>query len=689
MKFRLIVLLLLLSNISAPIQRAQETQGRLLIPIGDSHSDTYDAFSVAAVTRISGDTVRILILPIAYTSDPLSMTDAERARGMEVTENNRAQIQASCMKAAPTSVVCEVVLVPIFIRSEAENSDFLRYFQPYLSAIYFLGDHPSTAMQVITGTLVETALEDAYRRGVTIAGAGGGAGILSKNMIGGYNQDFDSTNALDFGAIDVWTSPERSGLTFGLQDAILDLNILQRGHMARLLNATSLPDLPHLGVGVDAHTGVYIVDRERLENVFGLYSVFILDAETYRAADSVKYSPPRYTLSLRNVLIHLLSPGNFSYNLKMRQHSLASPIKNLKRSFQGLSLPAGAGPLILGGNLHRSLKGNPLLTRFINHSGGEKANLLIVATGYPSEISAQQALEVYQAALPIPSQTLIVPQDPTKPLGLPQDLTGIILIGADQTKLQPEYLLPIKIAWLSGIPLLTDDAASAMVGAHYSAYSPEDRSPEIATQKSILQGTTNLLPGLGLVNLTIEPRVMAANRWGRLISLAYNHPDILAIGLSESSALEITKSGAVSLGNNVVFTLDLSFARLDLGTNQGFVIANGLLDVFAPGATIRPEVADGSIAPIHNPTPDLTTPTFTPTFTLTPLPTDTPTPTLSPTPTIGPSPTRTRRPTRTLRPTPNVPPPADPEQANLMILLALVIVLVVLFGVLINRRRMI
>ena len=63
------------------------------------------------------------------------------------------------------------------------------------------------------------------------------------------------------------------------------------------------------------------------------------------------------------------------------------------------------------------------------------------------------------------------------------------------------------------------------------------------------------------------------------------NPIELAVGLTQNSALEITRNGARTIGDNALVALDLRNAALDLGTNDGFVIANGLLDVFAPGET--------------------------------------------------------------------------------------------------------
>jgi cyanophycinase-like exopeptidase len=140
------------------------------------------------------------------------------------------------------------------------------------------------------------------------------------------------------------------------------------------------------------------------------------------------------------------------------------------------------------------------------------------------------------------------------------------------------------------MPLLLDGAAAALAGAQFSAHAPtpEDaEAAEIATQRAFLAGRTVITDGLGLLNITVEPQLLVDNRWGRLFSLAYRRPDILTLGLSDDTGLLVTRDGATVVGDNAVITLDLRRATLDHGANEAFVIANGLIDIFAPGDLLR------------------------------------------------------------------------------------------------------
>jgi cyanophycinase-like exopeptidase len=308
----------------------------------------------------------------------------------------------------------------------------------------------------------------------------------------------------------------------------------------------------------------------------------------------------------------------------------------------------------LSGGLSGALEDSAVLKRFVRLSGGDQAQILVIAAGFSSPNLAQAAGERVAAALGVPAQTVVVTAR-GEALTLPDDVTGLLLIADDQSKVDVNKLQAVKAAWASGIPLLADDGGAAAVGQSFSAHGPTPPSAdeaELAVQKSFIQGTTTITPGLGLLDISVEPQLLNDNRWGRLFSLAYNASEQVAFGLTQNTALEITSEGARTIGDNVVFALDLRSAVRDLGTNDGFVIANGLLDVFVPGDTVSPTVADVKAAPALVPTPILPTETPTPVPTVTPTNTPTPLPTATAVPTAAPTATPTAIPTATLVPTP-------------------------------------
>jgi cyanophycinase len=698
MKLRILILLSLLALMISKTARAQESPSKLLVPIGGGYAETLDDFVKTAMARSLDETVSILVLPISFASNPDQISAEERKQDLRDAETRRAQIEQVCQRLAQPGVRCSVELAPVLVHADAEDSAMQKFFTPTLDAVFILGGDQMVAMQVINNTPFETRLIDAYTQGVLVGGTSAGAAVEAATMLGGYTPGYDAASSLDFGAVDLWIPPARHGLTFGLSTAVIDQHFFQRGRPGRLLNTISMPAVPQVGIGLDAYTGVHISDNKTLRDVFGLYNITILDAQTYHAADAVQYHGPFNSLSLRNVLVQMLAPGTYSYDLETRRHSLSDPPERIERSFDALSLPEGAGALMLSGDLGNN-PDNELLTRFANLSGGGKAKILIVMAGYPNSSTASQVAAALSNGLRVATQVTILQGADSEPLEIPEDVTGILVAGDDVVSIQPEQLSGVRAAWASGKPVMMVGAASAIAGRFYANNSPtpnEADQTEAATEQSFIKGMTAIKSGLGMLGINIEPRLLEENRWGRLFSLAYMHPENLAFGLTTNSALELTPKGASAQGERSIISLDLSRAALDTGSNQGFIIANGLLDVFSPGDLVQAETANINSAPLRLPTPAHVALLPTPAETAW-IPTEAPAeliPTVTSWPSATPKPTREpkltptpRQPHATPAP-PVIPPTTDPQLMDLLSLVALILVMILLFAIWINRGRL-
>jgi cyanophycinase-like exopeptidase len=551
----------------------------------------FQGLAPEAIARAVAGTVKVLVLPSALSPNPDFLTSAQKTDLLRVAESRFFQVEEGCRLAMPAGMSCQATLVPLYLRTDALDPLVQDYFAQDWSIAFFLGGDPTAAMRVIMGTPVEPALGMLYQQGVIMAGVGGGANLLSRPLLAGY-QGVSWNTGLAPGAAKIWNDSQLHGFLFGIQDALLEHQFYQLGRLGGLLQAISDLDGPHLGIGVDAYTGVHITSGRSLANVFGLYTVTILDTETYGAARRAYYracaglNPCTPALSIRNVLVHLLAPGNYSYDLVTREHSLAALPPVPDRSYDSLTIPAEAGPLILAGDLSEKLVGNPILAHFGELCGGEDGIALVITAGFPSDSSTERMADWVAAELPGKPVKLMLWKNAKAMPAFPKTYSGIVFVVRDQSQLKPELLAPIKEAWMAGIPLLADNGGAAALGLNFSSHGPtptQGKQYELATQGSFLNGESQIRPGLGLVEVNIEPQVVEDNRWGRLFSLAFHHPSELAIGLTRDTALEIDHRGARVIGSNVVFVLDLSYARLGLGDNRSYVIANGLLDVFPSG----------------------------------------------------------------------------------------------------------
>lgn len=567
---------------------AQDAAG-LLAPVGGGYADVYPGIVAAYLSRAQNKVVRVIVIPTTYSTNAASITTAERETNLRDAERRRFELEEACKRAAPKSVRCSVAIAPIFTRSDAADTQILKLFSPDVTGVFFLGGDQAVAMAALANTPAEAAIADIYARGGVIAGTSAGGALQSQAMIADYSPNVAAGNALTRNAADLWNSEDRRGLSVGVTGAVLDQHFFQRGRLGRLLSTILRPDAPPIGIGIDAYTGARIESGRVVTGVFGLYTVAILDAATYRATATIAYRGESAWISARNVLVHLLAPGDFAYDIATRTSSLAPPPPAPTHTLDALTPPAGAGPLFLTGGLAAD---SAVWSRFVDSTSGSDDPLLIVATAFANARPAQRAADKLGSRLGGDYVVEVVDARQNKPLTLAGAYRGIVVLARDQGLLRPAQLTVLADAWRTGTPLLLDGTAAALAGTKFAAHgpTPEDaEAAEIATQRAFLNGRTVITPALGLLDIAVEPRVLADNRWGRLFSLGYHQPDRVAFGIADNAALIVTADGATVAGDNVVVSLDLGSATLALGENQAFVIANGLLNVFAPGDMLTPE----------------------------------------------------------------------------------------------------
>ncbi|HEX2621050.1 MAG TPA: hypothetical protein VHL11_12905, partial [Phototrophicaceae bacterium] len=380
------------------------------------------------------------------------------------------------------------------------------------------------------------------------------------------------------------------GLLFGVDNAVVEQFFFQQTRFARLLNVLAQPSVtPKIGIGVDGLAGSFITDRTTVGGSFGTYTTSIFDAESFGSAANAQFV--NNILSIHDVVFHVLAPGTSTYDLTTRQVTLnAVPVEipvYEPRSFDMLKLPDNAGGLILAGNLEANLAGNPVLTEFVQLSGGASANILIVADGYADDPTAQAAADAYAAALGVSNTIVIVGPSPVPAVG---DFTGILLIGRDKTLITPASVATVLgTRWQDGTPVLADNAMATILGTWYANNKPTDiggPNEALDTQGSMVIGNTVIGAGLGWIDASFESTVLVDQRPGRWISLAYNHPETLEVALLDDTALELTPQRTRVLGTDGVMLFDARRATLALGTNNAFVIANALVDTYATGETL-------------------------------------------------------------------------------------------------------
>ncbi|MFN8469943.1 MAG: cyanophycinase [Caldilineaceae bacterium] len=556
----------------ALVERFRAPVPKLLMPMGGGYAEVLQGFAEALFIRADGTNVRVTVVPASFGSNPFAISESERAQHMACAERRRQMIESALRAAAPKGMTCDVALAPIFVRGEAQDEANLRYFGSEVDAVFLLGGDQAVAMRVLQGTAVEAAIDAIYRRSGIIAGTSAGAGMQALAMLAGFQPGYSMQNSLHVGAAAVWNSDAERGLACGTPGVIFDQHFFQRGRLGRLLEAMTQAGAPGVGVGIDAYTGLQVHEDGDMGAVYGCYSVAVLDAESCGAAAHACRGDSRDSISVRNVLVHLLAPGGSSYDLQTRSHSLApSPHLPETRRFDGLVLPPGAGPLFLCGSMDIGRRA---------HAEAWHQFETMCANWAGSAIRAEALLG-----------------------------TKTALIADIPEEVSDQKLAIGREAWLHGTPLWLEGAYAAAAGTHrctgvapQTTRDPEDLSAQeaakIAARRALVVGNVALEDGCGLLAANFEPCVVEHGAWGRLFALAYEHHEQPAFGLGANTALVLTAGGAKVIGEEAVVALDLRTAARDLGSNGAYVVANGLLDVFVEGETVEPRAASAACLPL-------------------------------------------------------------------------------------------
>ncbi|MDZ4764080.1 MAG: hypothetical protein SGI73_05960 [Chloroflexota bacterium] len=572
---------------------AQEETMPTFVPIGAGYPDTYPGFLEAALPYVEANEFErfyILMMPMAFSYQVEELPANELLDNSLAIERRRRQLENACADIAP-DIPCEVVVPPLWTRAAALDELALDYFTDDLGAVYFVGGDQTIAMQILADSPVEAALADAYARGVVMGGNSAGLAIQSRTMIGGYIGDFGPETGLAEGAVDIWNetegvdgAPPRRGLSFGLTDIIVEQHFWERARISRLLNALAQPETPNLGVGVDSYSGAVIRTDESggvtVADVFGLYGAVVLDAETFGAADAATFQ--NGVLSIRDVLVHLLASGDYAYDLTARQALSAEAPARVEMTYN-IAAPDGAGSLALWSGLAAGIAaGDVSIESAPPH--------LVIITGYADAESAQAVADAY---VDVPDTTVLMLADGDELPSL-SDFGTVTIHAHDVTLIAVAALAPVKDFWLNGGSLVLDDGAALLAGVAYANEPPvpydsdDDLLIEDALQGALIDGMVEIANGWALIDANVEVDVMDDNRFARLFALEYNVP-VGTLGLSAGTMVAVSTNGAFVSppSGNGVYALSFANADLMVGDDDGLVVINGILDVFAPGEDIE------------------------------------------------------------------------------------------------------
>ena len=245
--------------------------------------------------------------------------------------------------------------------------------------------------------------------------------------------------------------------------------------------------------------------------------------------------------------------------------------------------PVLAALLLFSCNNKKSSKGNLviigggkrpdyIIEKIVQLSGGEDAEIVIVpfASSQPEETALYQKRQFQEYN---PKRVDIILKTETS---VDSDInlmkfttaTGIFFSGGDQRRLQKiltgtEVLAKIKSIYRNG-GLISGTSAGAAVMSKIMITGDELLNKDSTRSFiSIQEGNIDTGEGFGFINdAIIDQHFIKRKRYNRLISLVLEHPELLGIGIDESTAIWVKPDSTFEvLGESSVVVLDASGSK--------------------------------------------------------------------------------------------------------------------------------
>lgn len=588
--------------VATPTISADAAVTRTLVPIGsDYQTPTLELFAREAARQDADGDVHILVIPITFSLDAFTTTKTERKKNLTLADTRRGQVETACLTVtAGSGKTCTVELVPVLVREDALNPANLAFFARPVDGMYVLGGDQTVAMRVVQNTPLEAAMDAAHQAGAVFGGNSAGAAVQSRTMINGYVGDNGPVESLRQGAVDVWTdegdADTERGLVFGFRDIVAEQHVFERGRTGRALNVAATTGKPVLGM--DAATGAVVRDEAALTEVAGLTSGILIDPLTLGSTHA--FGGPSGTLSVRDVVAHVLAPGGDGADLATLQPTFGgvtepAPTGLAARTLPAVTTPAGSGALLLGGGgaTPASVGG-----RFVELAGGAGARIVVITTGYAKSGTAQADAKAIAAALqpgvtsPVQWFVLDAKANQTAVVNALAGATGIWLSAPDKAlvggalQTGSRTVGAIDARWRAGVTVMADDAAAAALGGTYAAVgNPADAEGESYLQ--LLDGALTYATGASWYGgIDVQPRLLPDYNWPQLLQVASRGAGRVAVGVDVGTALEVRDGSATVRGTSAVVAVDGRSAIVRTGGNGSLSAHWLVIDSFVAGESV-------------------------------------------------------------------------------------------------------
>lgn len=239
--------------------------------------------------------------------------------------------------------------------------------------------------------------------------------------------------------------------------------------------------------------------------------------------------------------------------------------------------------LVGGGPLVRSL-GEPLMGYFIDEAGGKDAHIMIITAGTndPADVNACY-WEIFESwGIKKLFSPKIFSREDAEADWLYEKIiecTGVFIAGGSQYKLSQRLnATPVEagirtILERGGVVGGTSSGASIFAGPMILSGGNNDAH--------LRQDMVEVGQGFAMLgkDILVDTHCASRGRLPRIISFLTEHPNVLAIGLDEDTALLIDTEGNVKvLGSNAAYVLDgINIVNAhSLAINDGHLCASGI-----------------------------------------------------------------------------------------------------------------
>jgi cyanophycinase len=199
--------------------------------------------------------------------------------------------------------------------------------------------------------------------------------------------------------------------------------------------------------------------------------------------------------------------------------------------------------MIIGG-AEDKLRKRAILTQLVDAAGGERARIAVIPT---ASSLGDAVVEVYDALFRSLGAAEVVPVRPEsredahdeKLLELLRSATGIFMTGGNQLKLSSVVSgTPlgdaIRDAHARGVVVAGTSAGASIQSSHMVAFGGPGATPK--------QRMTQVAAGLGLLqDAVVDQHFDQRNRYGRLLMIVSQSPQLLGLGIDEDTAAVVTE----------------------------------------------------------------------------------------------------------------------------------------------------